>query len=569
MSNRITYNTEGLYIGPCPSSGSHFLFYNGQLDVNDGQYIETYYSQTGENSYGRGEWFPDEAYEYYTLPAINGAVYNQRVKDKNLGIASRAGNAITRLERIQNIGYSFVSPYTEVNQIGTKSNVDRVVIESPVINIDFDYLCFGVRNEYNLGLMVNFPMLFYPFSGEPYFSGNNFFLFSGFDSENLVERGPYLRGEGWRPECYILTGASGYTPNAPTYTVLYDPYSGDEWRQHRCITDNDPYYPYNYRDKHNFFVNIVPEGVDEKSGVAYNESISNPLTGSELNYHYMRDNTEVIGFGDCQMVSYSCQGSVGGLPRANASFIGNNIIFYGTGVKSELPSINPKIGESISKSFSIPGSRDSSGPSALMPGDITLDLNFPELGLNLNNAYIQSYNFDISIGRKSEISLGYKYPYNRSINYPIYVNGTFSLIIKDHNQENYINSVNNGEEASFYISLKSPLCDSELEKLEIGAFYDGIPTESRPNVITYEGRGAKIENVNFTSSIGGEKTADVSFSIELNPEDYTKGFFISGQLYKEKIEGLLLDEGSGNAQSDVGLLLMEDGSSIIADMFFV
>ena len=58
--------------------------------------------------------------------------------------------------------------------------------------------------------------------------------------------------------------------------------------------------------------------------------------------------------------------------------------------------------------------------------------------------------------------------------------------------------------------------------------------------------GAKLESFNYSSSIGNNKIFDASFSVEIDPDDTSKGFFISGVLGAEKVEDFILLEGESD-----------------------
>ena len=70
--NRIIYNSEGLYVGPAPSSGHQFMNYIGQLnnDSDDTAYVR----DVNLNYYNRGDAFESSFYETYTPDSPVGAV---------------------------------------------------------------------------------------------------------------------------------------------------------------------------------------------------------------------------------------------------------------------------------------------------------------------------------------------------------------------------------------------------------------------------------------------------------------------------------------------------------------
>lgn len=89
--NRIIYQSEALYAGPSPATGDHF-------------------------SAG------------------------------NVG-----ANLVNQLHRIQTANYSFNIARTDVNQFGELAAIDRVILESPTVSLDFSYILNSLANEELLG----------------------------------------------------------------------------------------------------------------------------------------------------------------------------------------------------------------------------------------------------------------------------------------------------------------------------------------------------------------------------------------------------------------------------------
>lgn len=89
--NRVIYQSEAVYAGPSPATGDHFTLGN-----------------TGDNK-------------------------------------------VNQLQRIQTANYSFNITRTDVNQFGELSTIDRVILESPTVSLDFSYLLNSLSNESVLG----------------------------------------------------------------------------------------------------------------------------------------------------------------------------------------------------------------------------------------------------------------------------------------------------------------------------------------------------------------------------------------------------------------------------------
>lgn len=97
--NRIIYQSQSVFAGPSAASG-------------------TYYSETGDASAGVRSAHP------------------------------------ASLQRVQNVNYSFDIARTDVNQFGQLANIDRIILESPTVSMDFSYYQADFANETKLGFEV-------------------------------------------------------------------------------------------------------------------------------------------------------------------------------------------------------------------------------------------------------------------------------------------------------------------------------------------------------------------------------------------------------------------------------
>ena len=93
-------------------------------------------------------------------------------------------NLIKQIDRVQGLSYDITVPHTQINQLNTRSVIDRPIITSPEVVFSFSYLVSDVSNESKLGLYVNYPQYEQPFSGAPFFENNTGqSLLSGFVDE--------------------------------------------------------------------------------------------------------------------------------------------------------------------------------------------------------------------------------------------------------------------------------------------------------------------------------------------------------------------------------------------------
>lgn len=67
-----------------------------------------------------------------------------------------SGNTlIVQLDRVQSANHNLNITRQDVNQFGVLAAIDRVILEAPVVTLDFSYLMRNVLNEKHLGLVVD------------------------------------------------------------------------------------------------------------------------------------------------------------------------------------------------------------------------------------------------------------------------------------------------------------------------------------------------------------------------------------------------------------------------------
>jgi hypothetical protein len=103
--NRIIYQSEALYAGPAPATGFHY----------------------GSFTAGQGG---------------------------NSNDLNNSTNLVKELQRIQTANYSFNVDRTDVNQFGQLAAIDRVILTSPTVSLDFSYILGNLSNENSLGFTV-------------------------------------------------------------------------------------------------------------------------------------------------------------------------------------------------------------------------------------------------------------------------------------------------------------------------------------------------------------------------------------------------------------------------------
>ena len=110
--NRVIYQSEALYVSQSPAVSG---FYTDKTAF-----------------YAANEW--------------TGADVDERRLD---------GNQVEQLHRVQTCNYSFNIARTDINQFGELAAIDRVVMDTPTVALDFSYILATMENENRLGFVTN------------------------------------------------------------------------------------------------------------------------------------------------------------------------------------------------------------------------------------------------------------------------------------------------------------------------------------------------------------------------------------------------------------------------------
>lgn len=459
----VIYNCQALFMGPAPESGYNF-------------------------------------YNYATANAIN--------DDSDL--ISKI-NRLSPIDRVQSVSYSINVPHTDILQINQRGIVDRPIIDYPTVDISFDYLLCGTKNEARLGFDVNYPLFNFPFNGEPYYNQN--------EAVSLL---------------------SGFFADSKT----------------RSVTRSWQDYPVSqYKDCRNIYVAVNQQGNDIDS-FYFKEDFTNPdiyqsIDPNSTDYH-------VIGFGNCYLNKYTTKASVGKFPSASVSYTAYNASFDMSGSGFQAPGIETKSGTvSPEKKVVIPRIMAEEGYSALKPGDITVTTeSFSGLGVDFDKLHIQSYEISIDLRREYLNNLGYRFPVDNKVTAPIFANLSLNGLVESGNSGSLVDllSINSGYDFTIKVDPKNCVKSTDAP-INAGT----IPINRQDEALRYTFKGAKLNDYGYDSSIGSNKSFSASFNVEINPNDTANGFFISGVLGMEKVEDFILLEEAGNAEGgDDGFYLQQE-----------
>lgn len=413
------------------------------------------------------------------------ATYEDAVEHITANPSHTPRTGVMQLRRVQSANYSFSINRQDVNQFGQLARIDSVAIEPPTVSLDFSYYLTNGINERLLGF-----------------------------------------------------GVTGNT-NALTDEVLLG----------KIDQDGHPVGK-------NFFILTTPEGKDAVN--SKNHDVST-VTDAGLE-------NSVIALGNGFVSNYSIEASVGGMPTANITVDGLNLRTYNGTHKLPNPAINTIYGYEVEDvEFSLPpavsgkgeaglgddeiwGSLDDYGSaysgnyeqggedeglSCLRPGDITLSLgtdgiaggfqNLPKDDPRLENhdstqdyndgsAHIQSFSIDVPINRSVIQRLGNTYGYSRVTDFPINISVSVNAILSDLKSGNVADMLFDQEEHDLMFTMREP-----------------TQSGNGPIALQYMIKGARLEGESFSSSIGDNKSVDITFTAQVGgPEDLNNGIFISG-----------------------------------------
>lgn len=69
--------------------------------------------------------------------------------------AHTSAGDVKQLHRVQSANYAFSVARTDVNQFGELAAIDRVVLDTPTVSLDYSYYLSNMSNEENMGFFVN------------------------------------------------------------------------------------------------------------------------------------------------------------------------------------------------------------------------------------------------------------------------------------------------------------------------------------------------------------------------------------------------------------------------------
>ncbi len=309
----------------------------------------------------------------------------------------------------------------------------------------------------------------------------------------------------------------------------------------------------------NLNVGFVSGQIESTSG--QNLYIATAPDGKDANFGTNTGFT-TIGIGNAFVTDYSLEASVGGFPTVTVSFEGSNINasagvsgspdgFSGkiTGAGIDPVSGTPlasqiyananvtdpvtRIGTGIEIRPADPGT-DAGVVSALRPSDIFFDLTSANGDTisdidNTNGCHVQSVSLSIPLSRTPIERLGTRFPFARTVDFPITPTLSVSAILSEVEEKSLTTIVDSDDFIpSATITIKDGTADNN-------------------DAAIYKLTNLKLDSESFSSSVGPNKTVDLTFSVSVGgPDDTVNNIFFSGANTDEKfaLKRIVLDGAS-------------------------
>jgi len=257
-----------------------------------------------------------------------------------------------------------------------------------------------------------------------------------------------------------------------------------------------------------------------KDGTGRNFYIVTTAEGSDLNAESTLSGKSAIGIGNTFLTNYSLELAVGSIPTATVSVEGSNMnafTFTGTNSGSGV-GINPASGTSLGLGVLLNNPTNQTGTaadiSALRPGDVTISFgSFTGTGVGgftkLEDLHIQSASLELPLARSPIEKLGSKFAFSRVVDFP--VNATLSVngVQSETSRGSLVDLIETNPKQDITISIRRP------GTTDVAMRY----TMSR----------AQLDSVSLSSSVGANKTVDLTFSTQIGgANDTANGIKVSG-----------------------------------------
>ena len=292
----------------------------------------------------------------------------------------------------------------------------------------------------------------------------------------------------------------------------------------------------------NFAVQTGSDGRDETVSAEVNFASGHMATSSGRNFYIVTategndaigttgrnySGQSIIGIGNAFVSDYTLDLAVGSLPTVSVTMEGSNMVVGNnhSGVRAisgvSMAGVNPENGASLGGTVALPHPSENPGGSisAIRPGDVEFDLSTMSDSFSLakiagdnESIHVQSASISLPLSRTPLQRLGSKFAFARVVDFPIVATMTVNGVMNEAQTGALHEIIDRDDTKTVTLIMK----DS-----------NSVPQ------MKYTMKGCRIESQSFSSSIGSDKTVDMTFTTQIGgPQDTNNGIFVSGGTQK-------------------------------------
>lgn len=229
-----------------------------------------------------------------------------------------------------------------------------------------------------------------------------------------------------------------------------------------------------------------------------------------------------IGIGNAYLSDYAVEFAVGAIPTATVSFEGANMnaFTFVANNSGNIVGINQELGTALAGGVRLKDPSSFTGTTiinALRPGDITFNFGtlsgsglISQLGGG-DGAHIQSASLSIPLSRTPIERLGSKFAFSRSVDFPVVATLTINGVQNQmpSGSGDLIGLLESNPKSDIVIRVKNP--------------------SNASGAVAYTIKRAQLDSVSMSSSIGSNKTVDLTFTTQIGGvNDTANGIQMSG-----------------------------------------
>ena len=406
---------------------------------------------------------------------------SQKPSNESTSVHTGAGD-VEQIHRVQSANYAFNISRTDVNQYGELAAIDRVVLETPTVSLDFSYYLANFANEEALGFTVFPNSETTPISAvsgiiDKTQDEKNYFIKTVAEGQDAISENGTAAAEG---DSVIGIGnafLTSYSVEAavgsfPTVSVSAE---GMNMRFDSLDSSAEGTIP----------------SLDKIEGTASAEKYKLPDAVRSVG------GTAAV---DSQTISTLRPGDIKvSLVQSPKNWLVDQDADFGSFDD------DPDAGEN---DYDLPGVKLPSSRA-----------NF------INSANIQSFNISFDLSRTPIQRLGNRFAFAREIDFPVNITTSFEAILTDLTTGSLSDLIDCEKSYDLKVDLYSPK----------GCQEDG--SDSFP-VCTYIVKDLKPDSQSFSSSSGDNKTVSIEFTSQIGgPNQTDVGLFMKG-ITKTNVEGI-------------------------------